>query len=37
VDHTRDVLVIAGLFVTYLEPPFALVRALIGPTVSEQR
>lgn len=36
-DRTRDVLVIARLLVIYLEPPFAQVRALIGPTVREQR
>ena len=36
-DHTRYVLVITRFLVLYLEPPFALVRARIGPTVREQR
>jgi hypothetical protein len=37
VDPTRYVLVIARFFLTYLEPPFAQVRACIGSTVHEQR
>jgi hypothetical protein len=36
-DHTRYILVIALFLAIYLEPPFALVRARIGPTVREQR